>query len=262
MRISSWKRKILIIVILALAVSIIGLYQKAVKNWAFRSFAGWQQVLWHAGEEVSNFSSGLLRSGEIREELNESALKNQELLSRIARLEEMEEENRQLREALGLGLEKEFQMELANIVSKDISRDSILVDKGEEDEIAEGNAVITPAKILVGRIGQVYKDFSEVILISSDESSFEAKISGREVFGVARGKGSMKVSLELIPKEETVSEGDLVVSSSLGGVFPQGLLVGEIKGVKRSDVEPFQTAEINTGFTVGDLDRLIVITGF
>jgi len=252
--------KVLIVFVLVLVVLAFGFYQKEVKNLAYGFSSSWQQALWGAGEKVSDFFKGILRKGETKEELDQYLLENQQLLSQIATLKEIEKENQVLKEALELGLEKEFQLELACLVSKDISKDSLLINKGEEDGILEGMPVITSNKVLVGRIGQVFEDFSEVILISSKESSFEAKIAGQDIFGIAKGKGSLKVSLELIPKEKVVSREDLVVSSSSGGIFPQGLFVGEIKEVKKSDVEPFQAAEIILGFTIDNLGKLFIIT--
>lgn len=252
--------KVLIIFVLILVVLVFGFYQKEVKNLAYGFSSAWQMAFWQAGERVSDFFKGVLRRGEIKEEMDQALLENQKLLNQIASLKEIEKENQVLREALELGLEKEFQLELAYLISKDISKDSLLINKGKEEGVLEGMPVITSGKVLVGRIGQVFKDFSEVILISNKESSFEAKIAGQDIFGVAKGKGSLKVSLELISKEKAVSEEDLVVSSSLGGIFPQGLLVGQVKEIKKSDVEPFQTAEIIIGFTVDNLGKLFIIT--
>ena len=252
--------KVLIVFVLVLVVLAFGFYQKEVKNLAYGFSSAWQMAFWQAGERVSDFFEGVLKMGETREELDQSLLENQQLFSQIASLKEIEKENQTLREALGLGLEKEFQVELVYLVSKDISKDSLLVNKGAKEGILEGMPIITSSKVMVGRIGQVFEDFSEVILISSKESSFEAKIAGQDIFGIAKGKGSMKLFFELIPKEEMVSEGDLVVSSSLGGVFPRGLFVGKIKEVKKSDVEPFQTAKIILGFTIDNLDKLFIIT--
>ena len=252
--------KVLTVFVLILVVLAFGFFQKEVKNLAYGFSSGWQEAFWQAGNRVSDFFKGVLKRGEIKEELDRSLLENQKLLSQIASLKEIEKENQTLREALGMGLEKEFQLELAYLISKDISKDSILINKGEKEGILKGMSVITSGKVLVGRIGRVFEDFSEVILISNKESSFEAKIAGQDIFGIAKGKGSLKVSLELIPREKSVSREDLVVSSSLGGIFPQGLLVGKVREVKKSDVEPFQIAEIIIGFTVDNLNKLFIIT--
>ena len=205
--------------------------------------------------------------------MNELKLKNQELLSQIVEITELKKENEALRTALELGLEKDFQLELAQVIGKDPSRDSISINKGLQDGVSKDMAVITSQKVLLGRIGEVYQGFSEVILISNKESSFDAKIVKQEiypvrnnisngVYGIIRGKGSLEVSFELIPKEEEISPGELVVTASLGGVFPQGLLIGEIEEIKKSDIEPFQRATIKTSFNLKNLDNLFIITNF
>ena len=79
---------------------------------------------------------------------------------------------------------------------------------------------------------------------------------------MVKGKGNLGLYLDLIPKEEEISEGDFVVTSVLGGIFPQGLLVGQIKKVEKSDIEPWQTAEIKSSFQLKDLDNLFIISEF
>jgi rod shape-determining protein MreC len=128
----------------------------------------------------------------------------------------------------------------------------------------------------LGKIGQVYDRFSEVILISNKESSFGAKIlvgeseedksssspfaEARVIDGIVKGKGSFNLYFDLIPREKEISERELVITSVLGGIYPQGLLVGEIKTIRKSDIEPFQTAEITPLFNVKNLDYLFIIT--
>ena len=63
-------------------------------------------------------------------------------------------------------------------------------------------------------------------------------------------------------REENLSQGDIVVTSALGGIFPKGLLVGRIKQIKRSDVEPFQQAEIEPFFDISQTNNLFVILEF
>jgi len=50
------------------------------------------------------------------------------------------------------------------------------------------------------------------------------------------------------------------VTSSLGGIFPSGLLIGEIENVIKDDTEPFQQAEIKSKFDLKEINLLFVIT--
>lgn len=214
------------------------------------------------GESTSDFLSGILEINIFKNQIEKLYLKNQELLSEIINLKNLKKENEALREALKIGLEKEFQLEAVNLISKDISQDVALIDRGEIDGISRGMPVITPQKVLFGTVSEVYKNFSNVTLITNEKSSFDAKIVDKEIYGVAKGKGNLKLSLEFLPKEKIISSGDLIETSVLGGVYPKGLLVGEIKEVKKTDVEPLQTAEISAGFNFKKLDILFIIKSF
>ena len=137
---------------------------------------------------------------------------------------------------------------------------TVWANKGEKDGISEEFPVINQQKVLIGKIDKVYRNFSKVLLISNSKSSFDVKVQESEVFGIIKGKGNLKILLDFIHKEKEIKEGDLVVSSALGGFFPQGLLIGEISEVKKSDLEPFQTARVKPAFDIGDLEKLFIIT--
>ena len=112
---------------------------------------------------------------------------------------------------------------------------------------------------MVGRISQVYENFSKVMLISNKESSFNGEIQEKEIEGIINGKGNSKLYFELLPKEKDIQGGENVVTSPLGGIFPKGLLVGQVKEVKKSDIEPFQQAEIKPALDIQKLDFLFII---
>jgi rod shape-determining protein MreC len=230
-----------------------------IKNFFFNISSSSQKALWNAGESVSDFLSGFFQREYLEKKASELELKNQELLGRIVSLENAEKDNILLREALNIGLEKDFKLEFCQIINKDISQDSLLVDKGSEDGISKGLPVITSQKVLLGRIGEVYNNFSEVILITNEDSTFDAAISEKDIYGVVKGEGNMKLFLDLVPKEKDISIGDLVSSAALGGIFPKGLLVGQIKEVEEIDVETFQRAEISPSFVLESLREAFII---
>lgn len=237
-------------------------FSKEIKNFFYLISKPVQKTLWQTGDSASDFLRGIVEIKIIQEKNQELHLKNQELLAENVLLKELKKENEILREVLNVSLEKDFQLQLVQVISKDISQDSILVDKGLKDGVSKGLAVITSQKTLLGRIGKVYKDFAEVVLISNKESSFDAKVSEKEIYGIIRGKGSLEVYFDLIPKDKEIFRGDVVITAALGGIFPKDLLVGVIKEVKKSDVEPFQTATIESSFKIEELDNLFIITDF
>ena len=187
--------------------------------------------------------------------VSENLKLQQELLS----LQDIAKENEELRKALSLGVEKAFRIVSASIVGKDPGEDTLLVNKGSSDGIQEGMAVITPENVAVGKIGAVFEHSSRLILLSHPRFSFDAKIMKQGVVGVVRGQGRYGALLDFIPQESTVLAGDVVQSSSLGGIFPENLLIGKVKEVKSSSTKSFQQATLSLFFDVRKVDLVFVI---
>jgi len=262
-----------LIVIFFLALNLTP-FGKEVKNFFYLVSSPIQKWFWGAGDKVSDFFEFISEMKNLKRENEELKLKIQELLTENISLKELKKENEILREALDAGIEKEFEITASQAIGKDVSRDFILINKGSRDGILENFPVITQQKVLVGKVSEVYKNFSHVLLISNPKSVFDAKIlapkltegytlgGDSEILGVVKGKGNLKIFLDLIPQEKEIKKGDLVITSALGGVFPEGLLVGEIEEVKKSDIEVWQKAEIKPAFDIKKTEILFVITSF
>ncbi|PIP25199.1 MAG: rod shape-determining protein MreC [Candidatus Nealsonbacteria bacterium CG23_combo_of_CG06-09_8_20_14_all_36_12] len=271
---SQTKNKILIVLIIILIISILSFFQKEVKNFFYLISSPIQKTFWQTGQKVSDFFEFWVKLKSLEEKNKELEGKNLQLLSEMAQLKELKKENEILRKALELELQKEFKLEIAEVISRDPSQDFILIGKGTKDGIEKDMAVITQEKALCGKVSEVYENFSRVMLISSNLSSFDAKIltpkltegytlgSDIDIYGIVKGKGGLNLDLTLVPKEKEIKEGNLVATTSLGGIFPKGLLVGEIKQVKKSDIEPFNSASLKPLFNLQDLKVVFLITNF
>ena len=256
-------RKIIgLILFLVLLIVFANIYQSQVRNFFFLVSEPIQKPFWKAGQGISNFLQAIAFSQKNQEENQELRLLVEELLTKTANIAELESENKTLREALEIGLRKEFSLVLAQVTGKDIAQDSLIINKGAEDLIQNNLPVVTQQKVLVGKITEVFDNFSRVYLISSENSSFDGKILGSEVPGLVKGSGNLKISFDLVPQYEEVKEGELLITTALGGIFPSGLLVGQVKSVKKSDIEPFQQIEIQPSFDIKQLDYLFIISSF
>ena len=265
MRFSLKKRRVLILVLIGIFVIVIlNFFQKEVRTFFYSISSPIQKVFWQTGDKTSDFLEGIFKIKDLKNEADNLKLKNQELLFQVVFLKEIEKENKILRESLNLNFQKEFKLSMAQIISKDISQDFILINKGTKDGIFKDMPVITSQKSLVGKVSGVYKNFSKVELSSSKKSSFDAKIQKEEndIFGLIKGKGNSKLSLVFIPQEEEIFQNDIVLTSSLGGIFPKGLLVGQVKKVEKSDLEPFQKIEISPFFDISQIEILFIILDF
>jgi len=237
-------------------------FSKGVKNLIYLISQPIQKTFWKMGDEISDFFEMISEMRNLKKEDEELKLKIQELIAENVALKELKKENEILRTALELGLQEEFKLEICQVIGKDISSDTILINKGFKDGLEKDLPVITQQKILVGRISEVYKNFSKVQLITQKDTSFDAKILDTEISGLIKGEGNLRLFLDLIPPEKEIKKGDVVITTVLGGIFPRGLLVGEIEKVIKSDIEPWQQAKVKPAFNIEGLETLFIITEF
>lgn len=255
-------RLFLIVIAIIIVIFALNFFQAPVRNFFYLISSPVQKGLWGAGDCLSDFFASLFRARVLQKEAGELYLRNLELTRENTALSALRQENKTLRQALKIGLEKEFNLVLAQGLAKEISQDFIFIDKGSKHGISKNEPIITKEKILCGRVKEVYKNFSKVELVSSKGFSFDVGLGEQAVAGAARGKGNFKVVVELLPQEIQIDEGEPVLTSAAAGIFPNDLLVGQIKRVLKSDIEPFQQAEVELACNLKSLKHLFVITDY
>ena len=137
---------------------------------------------------------------------------------------------------------------------------SITIDRGTDDGVREGMLVITWRGV-VGRVNRVSPTSSKVLLITDTSSSIGGRVQGSEsrVTGIIRGRQEGGLIMQRIPQEESLQTGDTVVTSDLGGIMPEGLVIGQIVQIRRRDVDVFQEAVIEPSSDMKALERLYLL---
>ena len=69
------------------------------------------------------------------------------------------------------------------------------------------------------------------------------------------------LSLEFVSTDTTVRAGDVVITSGLGGVFPKGLIVGEVTRVSKTPASLYQEIQLSPSGRLGNLEEVLVIVG-
>jgi len=249
--------KIILVILIFLFLFSLSFFQKHIKNFFYSISLPIEKFLWKTGREIEL----IFGAKKLKTENKDLKLKNQELLKNIIDFQAFKEENEILRKALKVGLEKEFELIFADIIGKDIFQDYILVDKGSEDGISANLSVITAEKVLVGRIDEVYKNFSRVILISNSQITIPAKILNKETKVLVEGKGNGQIFIDFIPLDFEVSKGDVVFTSAKK-TLPKKLLIGVLKEIKKEDIKSFQRAQITPFFNISKTDKVFIIKNF
>lgn len=255
--------KIIIVVILCFLIFLVlnKFFYQELKNVVFLISAPIQKFLWQEQNIFSRAFKSLFEIKKLRGDYEELKKENLFLKSEVLRLKDLEKENKELREVLELGLKEEYHLILADVISKKIEEDSILINRGKRDGVSENMTAITKEKILIGKVEKVFNDFSQVVLISEKDFTFSVAVEtdAGAILGASKGQGNFKLKIELLPKEVQIKKGDMVSTSLLGGTFPKNLLVGEIAYCEKKDVEAFQEGEITPFFKELNLETLFLI---
>ncbi|NOC84809.1 rod shape-determining protein MreC [Ruegeria sp. HKCCD6228] len=106
-------------------------------------------------------------------------------------------------------------------------RQSVLLNVGERDGIVDGWATMDGIG-LVGRISGVGPDTARVILVTDATSAIPATIQPSGQTALIKGDNTPAPVVEFLENRELVRPGDRVITSGDGGVFPAGLLIGQI----------------------------------
>jgi len=175
-------------------------------------------------------SSQALRSD--NERLRARVLALEFSVMRQAALERENAELRGLRASLPPLIKK---WQLAEIISVDTNplRQRVVINKGARDGVTVNQAVVDGNGIL-GQVARVGPWSAEVILVTDPEHAIPVEVTRNSLRSIAVGSGnSGELLLPYLAINTDVKSGDLLVSSGLGGVFPAGLPVARITGVRR-----------------------------
>jgi rod shape-determining protein MreC len=190
-------------------------------------------------------------------------------------LEVLQRENEELREIEGeyqllLDLfnrareSPEFRRQTASIIGYDTSPlfRSIIIDKGSDDGVFVGMPVES-ARGLVGQIYRTTNNSAMVILVTDNISSIPARLGSSRATGIVRGGGlGGSMVMDWVDLEAQIEVGEVVLTSGLGGKFPQDMAIGRIAEVERREAELFQRATIQPAVDFDALEVIFIITDF
>ncbi|UCC86479.1 MAG: rod shape-determining protein MreC [Anaerolineales bacterium] len=255
------------LLLLGLALGQLGYLQPA-RNATRALLVPFQAGLTTIGTDISNLvrSARDLRflrqhNAELQAEVNRLSVEN-------ARLTEVERENERLRQLLNFTRSNPwYDYKAAAVVGQRIGEDpsnllfSIFVDVGARDGVAIDMPVITD-RGLVGRVVAVGPNVAGVLLLIDPASAVNARVQNSRVTGIVRGNIDGGLVMERIPQGETISPGDIVLTSGLGGNFPDKLVIGQITEVLQRDSDLFQSARVRPTVDFGKLEEVMVIVTF
>jgi rod shape-determining protein MreC len=165
---------------------------------------------------------------------------------RLQRYEALEAETARLRGLRDstVGITDRFIIGNVMDVDLDAFRERVLVDKGAQDGVFVGQAVLDGGGV-AGQVARVGQLTSEVILLSDATHAIPVQINRNGLRTIAVGTGDMnRLKLPYLPTSADVVAGDLLVTSGLGGGFPAGYPVGTVAEVKRDPAQSLAEVDV------------------
>ena len=184
----------------------------------------------------------------LKEQLRE---KNADLLL----LDQLKVENQRLRLLLNSPLRTDEYKKIAEILTTetDIYRQQVVINQGQSDGVYVGQPIIDE-KGVVGQVIAVGETSSRVLLLSDVTHSIPVQVLRNDVRVIASGTGrSDELMLDNVPRSVDILKGDLLVTSGLGGRFPEGYPVGIVENVSRDASNYFATVNVKP---LASLERL------
>ncbi len=137
----------------------------------------------------------------------------------------------------------------------------IFIDRGSDDGLRRGMPVITNQG-LVGQVDAVTSSAARVRLITDPASIVNVRIEPHRSDAQLLGSVTGDLTVGMISQDAPLQNGDLVLTSGLGGTFPADILIGQVTSVRKATNELFQSAAVQPVVNFTTLQAVLVITNF
>ncbi|PRO74548.1 rod shape-determining protein MreC [Alteromonas alba] len=220
------------------------------------------QYLANLPGQLLNASAQRLTSQQALIEENEQ-LTNRLLLQneKLQRFEALEQENKELRRLLDAPVRQNMRKMVAELMAVDNTPYSqqIVINKGAIDGVYLGQSILDERGI-VGQVMDVGTTNSRVLLISDVTHSIPVRSIRNNSRFIASGSGAIdELYLTHVAHSADIREGDVLVSSGLGDVFPEGYPVAEVIQVIRDESRPFAQVTIAPQARLNRLKYLLLL---
>jgi rod shape-determining protein MreC len=177
-----------------------------------------------------------------------------------ARLAELEAENIHLGDLLELKQALALKAVAANVIGADASGLArTLVLAGGADQGFEAGMGVLSTEGVVGKLIAVGPSSSRVLLINDHNSALDAFDQRSRVRGIVAGIVDDGLVIKYVDRSEDVKRGDTIVTSGLDGIFPRGLLVGQVTAV-REGPGLFLTVNVAPAADFHRLEQVLIVT--
>jgi rod shape-determining protein MreC len=171
-------------------------------------------------------------------------------------------ENARLRRLLDFSAASGFRLEPAAVVARDAGRfgRALKIAKGSRSGVRVDMPVVSHEG-LVGRVVEALGDAAFVQTLEDPDFRASALVQRSRAVGILEWEAGRGARLANVPHHADVEQGDLVVTSGLGEIFPKGILVGRVDRVSYDEGHLFRKIEVDAFVKFGLLEEVFVVMG-
>jgi len=183
-----------------------------------------------------------------------------ELKQKLVQSNEYAQENERLRSILGIVNPPKYTSINAEKIafgSNQFER-TIRVNKGGDDGVQIGMPVIN-SEGLIGQVAEVFSDYSNILLLTDKSSSIDVIVQRTRTRAIIKGFSFHQLSFEFFSVEEDLQVGDIVISSGLDGIYPEGIPVGTVTATGKQGRRLFLAATVDPFVKFSKIDELRIL---
>ncbi len=200
------------------------------------------------------------------EKLNKEVI---QLRSQVKKQELIISRKDYLRKEYELVNNTQYNLVKAEIIGKDPGNwfEKFLINKGTKDGIKKGDVIVQGAEVekdvivegLVGRVIDIGDNWAKVMSIIDGGSSVSFTVTRTQEGGIGKGNLEGKMVGQLFDMDSTVSKGDKIITSGLGGAFPKDLYIGEVSQVTKKSESLLMDIEVSSDIDFNKLKSVFVL---
>lgn len=213
-----------------------------------------------AVQAIEKIWSGYFALVGVREENERLRQRVLDLEARLIRAAEIERAAQRLDELLGYKAVLGGETVPAQVIGRDPLpwSGSLTINKGRNDGIGRNAAVISPHGV-VGQTIATSARSARVLLLTDHNSGIDAVVQRSRARGIVKGALDGRCVMKYLQRGDDVVPGDRVVTSGLDGVFPKGILIGEVTDVGLDPRGLLKTADVVPSAPLARVEEVLVV---
>lgn len=266
---TNWRNRIALLLLIALSILVLTVHFRERDQGFLHDFQRWsmnlliplQSGVSEVAESVSDAWQSVFEFGKLRSENRDLKQKLASLRQQLVKMNELEMENERLRKQLKSPIRLNFETISASVISKSINswQATIVVNRGTADGVVKHMPVVT-IDGLVGQVIATSKDASLVQLLIDQKSAVGVRLQSSRATAIIEGQGGRELRINYLPRETKVANGEVVLTSGFGGVYPAGIVVGTVSKTSKGTYGLYRDAWVSPAADLSSLEEVMIIT--